>query len=309
LTEAAGPAGTGRCGVVAVTGWTNVGKSTLVNRLVGEKVAAVSAAPQTTRNRITGVLTLPGRAQAVFLDTPGFHRPQHRLNRAMVETARQSLTAADVVVLVVDAARGLGPGDEDAARRVRSALPAPYVAVLNKVDAVAPKSRLLPQMDTLVRAWGADEAIPVSALTGEGCDVLLDRLVARLPTGAFLFPADAFTDQPERALVAEWIREKVLQQTRQEIPHAVAVVVERWNARPDGLVEIHAAIVVERDSQRVIVIGREGSLLRRIGTEARAEIEALLGSQVFLSLWVKVRPGWRDDERALRELGLGDALL
>ena len=292
-----------RSGFAALVGWTNVGKSSLLNRFVGEKVAAVSDAPQTTRSRILGVRTLEGRGQIAFVDTPGLHQPRHRMNRAMVRQARDALAGVDVALLVVDAARGLGRGAAHAAKVLREAGKI-GLAVLNKIDVVRSKERLLPMMDTVVREWGMAEAVPVSALTGDGCDDLLGRVVTRLPEGPPLFPDEQYTDQPERALAAEWIREKILMHTRQEIPHAVAVIIEQWTAREESLVHIAATIVVERDSQKSIVIGRGGQLLKTVGTEARRDIEALLGTRVFLELWVKVRPGWRDDERALRELGL-----
>jgi GTP-binding protein Era len=290
-------------GFAALVGWTNVGKSTLLNRIVGEKVAAVSEVPQTTRNRILGVRTLPGRGQVAFVDTPGLHRPRHRMNRNMVRLAVESLRAVDLGILVVDAARGPGPGDAEAAEVLRRA-GTPSLAALNKIDRVARKSRLLPMIESAVGAWGMIEAVPVSARTGEGCERLLERVVAHLPEGDPPFPEDTYTDQPERALAAEWVREKILERTRQEIPHAVAVEIDRWVHRDDGVVEIEASILVERDSQKAIVIGRGGGLLKEVGVEARADLERLLGSRVFLSLWVKVRPGWRDDERVLRQLGL-----
>jgi len=284
-------------------GWTNVGKSTLLNRIVGEKVAAVAEVPQTTRNRIQGIRNLPGQGQVIFVDSPGLHRPRHRMNRNMVRLAAESLRAVDLGLLIVDASRGLGDGDEQAAEVVkRSGKPA--LAVLNKIDLVRSKSRLMPMIDTVVRKWGMSEAIPISALTGDGCDELVERVVAHLPEGEPHFPEETYTDQPERALAAEWVREKLLQKTRQEIPHAVAVQVDRWLDREDGVVEIDATILVERDSQKAIVIGRGGGLLKQVGVEARVDLERLLGTRVFLSLWVKVRPGWRDDERVLRQLGL-----
>jgi GTP-binding protein Era len=295
--------GTTRSGFAALVGWTNVGKSTLLNRLVGEKVAAVADAPQTTRNRIVGVRTLDDRAQAVFVDTPGFHRPRHRMNRAMIETARQSLGGVDLILFVVDSARGLGAGEEEIAGLLRTAR-AVRIGVLNKLDAVRPKEKLLPMMSRMADAWGVSESIPVSALTGEGCEVLLDRVVALLPEGPFYFPADAFTDQPERSLAAEWIREKLARHTRQELPHSTAVVVDRWEERPDGVIAVEASILVERDSQKAIVIGKGGALLKQVGSEARQDIETLLGARVFLRLWVKVRPDWRDDEATLADLGL-----
>jgi GTP-binding protein Era len=293
-----------RAGHVAIAGWTNVGKSTLLNRLVGEKLAAVADVPQTTRFRITGVRTIPGRGQVVFVDTPGFHRPKERMNRAMVDAAREALTGVDLALLVVDAGRGAGPGDAEAARIVAGA-GIPALAVLNKIDTVRPKTALLPLMRTAVETWGLKEAVPVSARTGDGCDALLDRIFEALPEGPSLFPDDFLTDQPERALAAEWVREKILHRTRQEIPHAAAVTVRSWQEREDGIVAIDAVIFVERESQKGIVIGKGGAVLKAVGTEARAEIERLIGRQVFLTLRVEVRPDWRNDPRTLSDLGIG----
>lgn len=292
-----------RSGFVALCGWTNVGKSTLLNRLVGEKIAAVADVAQTTRHRITGIHHEP-RGQIVFVDTPGFHHPRERMNRAMVDAAREALTSVDVVFLLVDASRGLGEGDAEAASWVRDC-GARGLVVLNKIDAVTPKTALLPMMATIAGSWGIEEVVPVSARTGEGCDVLLDRAYALLPEAEPAFPEDFLTDQPERALAAERVREKLLQFMRQELPHATAVLVSRWQARPDGLVEIEARILVERESQKGIVIGKGGENLKRAGTEARKEIEAMLDAKVFLELRVEVRPDWRNDERTLRELGIG----
>ncbi len=296
-------AGASRSGFVGLAGWTNVGKSTLLNRVVGEKIAAVADVPQTTRNRISGVLTVAGRGQAVFVDTPGFHRPRFRMNRNMVELARESLSAVDLVVLVIDAAHGIGPGDEEAATIVRRTA-RPHLVALNKIDRLGSKTVLLPMIEQVVETWGLTEAIPVSAKTGEGCDLLVNRVFECLPEGAPLFPEDTLTDQPERALAAEWIREKLLRRTREEIPHATAVAVERWLERDDGVVEIEAAVIVERESQKGIVIGRGGRVLKEVGTEARTELEGLLNARVFLRLWVKVRAEWRNDDKMLRELGL-----
>ena len=295
--------GTTHTGFAALVGWTNVGKSTLLNHLVGEKVAAVADAPQTTRNRIVGVRTIEERAQAIFVDTPGFHRPKHGLNRAMLRTAHRSLDGVDVVILVVDAARGIGDGEEQIAALLRDR-EGTRIGVLNKVDLVHPKSNLLPMMARMVDDWGLAETIPLSARTGDGCAVLLARVVDRLPEAPFLFPVDSFTDQPERALAAEWIREKIIRKTTQELPHATAVVVERWEERRTGVIAIDASVLVERESQKAIVIGKGGGLLKQVGIEARQEIEALLGVQVLLRLWVKVRPDWRDDEATLAELGV-----
>jgi len=293
-----------KSGHVALAGWTNVGKSTLLNRLVGEKLAAVADVPQTTRHRIMGVLTLADRGQIVFVDTPGFHHPRERMNRAMVGAAREALTAAEVVLLVVDAEKGIGRGDAEVARMIADTA-VPALAVLNKIDRVEPKSRLLDLMKIAVDQWGLAEAIPISATTGSGCDLLIERVLHHLPEGEPSFPDDFLTDQPQRVLAAEWVREKILHRMREEIPHAAAVVVDRWVERADGLVEIEATIFVERDSQKGIVIGKGGGVLKEVGSEARADIEHLLERRVFLSLRVEGRPDWRNDPRVLSELGIG----
>jgi GTP-binding protein Era len=292
-----------RSGFVALVGWTNVGKSTLLNRLIGAKLAAVADAAQTTRHRIQGAWTDPRRGQIVFVDTPGLHDPRHRMNRGMVRAVRHAVADVDVVVTVVDAQAGLGPGDRRGIEMVRSHAH-DRVAVLNKIDCIRSKTRLLPMIEELASRYGFEEIVPLSALSGEGCDRLLDVLFARLPSGPPLFPDDYLTDQPERVIAAEWIREKLLEQTRQELPHATAVVVDRWHERPDGLLEIYATVLVERDSQKKIVIGRGGQLLKRVGSAARIELERFLDRRIHLSLWVRVRGQWRDDDRTLRELGL-----
>ena len=292
-----------RSGHVALLGWTNVGKSTLLNRLVGEKIAAVADVPQTTRHRITGVLSLPGRGQIVFVDTPGFHQPRERMNRAMVGASRETIGAVDLALVVVDAERGLGRGDAEVAKMVTAAK-VPALCVLNKIDRVAPKTRLLDLMKTAVDDLGLAEAIPVSAATGDGCEVLIERILHHLPEADPPFPDDFLTDQPVRALAAEWVREKLLHRTREEIPHAAAVIVERWVERADGVVEIEATIFVERDSQKGIVIGKGGALLKQVGIEARADIERLLERRVFLTTRVEVRPDWRNDPRVLAQLGI-----
>jgi len=302
--EAAGPEAQ-RSGFVALVGWTNVGKSTLLNRLVGTKLAAVADVAQTARRRIQGARTLPHRGQIVFVDTPGLHEPRHGMNRAMVEAVRHALSEVDVLALVLDATRPLGAGDRRAADMVLSRS-SPRVAVLNKIDLMRDKSRLLPAIDVLAREWGFDHVVPVSALTGNGCDRLTELLLTLLPPGPPLFDDDYLTDQPQRVLAAEWIREKLLHVTRQELPHATAVTVERWDEREDGLLNIEATILVERESQKGIVIGREGRLLKQVGSAARAELEQRLGARVFLQLWVRVRERWRDDEQMLRRLGLTD---
>jgi GTP-binding protein Era len=297
--------GESHAGSAALVGWTNVGKSSLLNRLIGEKIAAVAEAAQTTRRPIRGVLTLPGRGQVVLVDTPGLHRPRHALNRAMVELALQTVHAVELVLLVVDASRPFGPGDHEIAERLHAS-GAARLLVLNKIDVVQPKSRLLPLMRTADERWGFRDILPVSAATGEGCATLVETILTRLPGGPPLYPEDTLTDQTERTIASEMIRERLLALTRDELPHATAVLVDRWELRPDGLVEIAATILVERDSQKQIVIGRGGGLLKQVGSEARLSIEKLLGQRVFLRLWVKVRRGWRDDERTLEELGLSE---
>jgi GTP-binding protein Era len=304
MTARAGGTGpTSRSGYVALLGWTNVGKSTLLNRLVGVKLAAVAEVAQTTRSRIEGVRTIADRGQVVLVDTPGLHRPRHAMNRAMVRVARQAVGAVDLVLLIVDAKRGLGPGDREVADWLATT-GAPRLGVLNKIDLLRSKSSLLPMMETLVGEWGLAEALPVSALTGEGCDMLLDRVLQALPEGPPLFPEEMLTDQPERVLAAEWIREKLLAETRQELPHATAVIVERWQERHDGLLEIEATVLVEHDSQKKIVVGRGGELLKRVGTAARLELERFLDQRVYLRLWVRVRRDWRNDRQMLRRMGL-----
>ena len=295
----------GRAGTVTLVGWTNVGKSTLLNRLVGHKIAAVADVAQTTRNRITGVRNVARQGQIVFVDTPGQHHPRHKMNRQMVRQAQQSVHGVDLVLLMVDAQRGIGPGDRDAAELLRNA-DVNRMMVLNKIDQVRPKSKLLPLMQSAVAEWAFREVLPVSALTGDGCDLLLQRVLAQLPEGPPLYPDDYLTDQSERKLAAEHIREKLLELVSHELPHATAVLTEAWRIRPDGLVEIEATIFVDRESQKQIVIGRGGQLLKQVGTEARRELEVFLKRRVFVRLWVKVRKNWRDDERALRELGLSD---
>jgi GTP-binding protein Era len=290
-----------RSGFVAVVGRPNVGKSTLVNRLVGEKVAIVSDKPQTTRNRILAVLNRPG-GQVVLFDTPGIHKPMHRMNERMVEAAVGSLGQVDLAVWLVDVTEEYGPGDryvKDVLRRSGK----PVILGLNKIDLI-PKPKLLPLIDQYHRLLDFLEVIPLSGLKGDNVDVLGERLVAHLPEGEPLYPDDFLTDQPERFFVAEMIREQILRHTREEIPYSTAVVVDSFKeGKP--LVRIEASILVERDSQKGILIGRGGAMLKSIGSAARREIEAFLATQVYLGLFVKVREGWREDPGVLDEMGLG----
>ena len=305
-----------KAGFVAVLGLPNVGKSTLVNRLVGEKVAIVSRKPQTTRNRIQGILNRSD-AQIVFIDTPGIHEPDSALGRLMMEEVKQALEGVDASVLLVDATRAtLTPrlagrperfqergANHFAAgkwREIVMALPDPVILALNKIDLMA-KPHLLPLIDAVSKERSFAEIIPISALTGDGCGLLLRAIVGLLPKGRPYFPPDQFTDQPERFLAAEIIREKAIRATREEVPYSIAVLVDQFE-EGERLVRISATIQVERASHKGILIGRGGSMLKRIGTEARTELERILGVRLFLSLLVKVEPGWRDDPSKVQRL-------
>ncbi|HEX9203262.1 MAG TPA: GTPase Era [Vicinamibacteria bacterium] len=290
-----------RAGFVTVVGRPNVGKSTLVNRLVGQKVAIVSDKPQTTRNRILAVVNRPG-AQVVLFDTPGIHKPIHAMNRRMVEIAEKSIGQGDVVLWMVDVGERYGPGE----RYVRDLLKKsglPVILGINKIDTVA-KPRILP----VIEAWRGQldfaEVVPLSAKTGDNADRLETLLVERLPESPALYPEDFLTDQPERFFVAEMVRERILHHTREEIPYSSGVVIESFKEE-EGLMRIQAVIFVERDGQKGILIGKGGAMLKTIGTEARQQIEAFLGAKVFLGLFVKVRESWRENEGILSEMGLG----
>lgn len=293
-----------RCGVVSLVGRPNAGKSTLINRLVGEKVAIVTPSPQTTRNRIRGIRSV-GPHQLILLDTPGVHRPLHKMNRTMMALAMDALEQVDLVLLLVDASTPFGKGDRYVIETLEKRCKAPVILVLNKIDLLA-KERLLPLIDIYRQAYPFAAVIPLSALTGENEELLLENIVDRLPPGAPLYPEDHFTDQPERLLVAEIVREKVITLTRNELPFVTAVIVETFE-EPDSegsILRIGAVILVERTSQRGIIIGKGGQLLKRIGTEARLDIEQMLGTRVFLQLLVKVKPGWREDARLLTRMGI-----
>ena len=292
---------TGRAGFVSLIGRPNAGKSTLLNRLVGEKLSIVSARPQTTRNRITGIKNLP-HAQVIFVDTPGLHPAAGKLGHFMLTTARRSVEDVDVVCLVVDAPEGDDPGEIvlDPLRRYAG----PVFCVLNKVDRVRPKTRMLPLIETWQRGYAFAEIIPVSATEGTNCDRLLDLIVRRLPEHPPFFPPDATSDQPETFFVAEMIREKVFHLTREEVPYAVAVRVEELTERErPACIYARATIFVEQDSQKGILIGKGGAMLKQIGTAARRDLEAFFGIKVFLQSTVEVRRHWRRDARALREFG------
>jgi GTP-binding protein Era len=299
-----------KAGYVAIIGRPNAGKSTLLNRIVGEKIAIVSDKPQTTRTRILGTKNYPGAAgapdagQIAFVDTPGIHRPLHRMNVRMVDAAIETLREVDAVMLVHDASTQAGHGDEFVSRLLTD-LKVPVVLVLNKIDLVS-KKNLLPVIDEL-RQWREFEAIvPISAEKGDGVEELERALLAMMPEGEPLYPADFLTDQPERVLVSETVREKVLLNTRDELPFSTAVAVDQFDEpdRPGGLLRVYCTIMVETDSQKPIVIGRAGSMIKKIGTEARLDLEKFFACKVYLDLRVKVKPDWRDDERVLDDLGL-----
>jgi GTP-binding protein Era len=307
-------------GFAALLGRPNVGKSTLLNRLVGEKIAIVSPKPQTTRTRITGVVTRP-EGQVAFVDTPGIHEAKGALNRAMVESALAALEDVDLVLLLVEPALGPDGKTPEVTPGVRAILERlarvkkPVLLVVNKVDSV-PKPLLLPFVTALTEVRPFDEVLFVSALTGDGLDGLISTTLARLPEGPPLFDPETFTDQQEVGLAAELIREQVLRHTRQEVPHSAAVVIDAFDEserapRPDskpgglqGLVRVHATLFVERESQKAIVIGKRGAMLKAIGTDARKSVERLLGTHVYLDLRVKVEPRWTESERGLRKVGL-----
>ena len=291
-----------KTGYASLVGRPNAGKSTLLNRIIGEKVAIVSDKPQTTRNRILAVKNYES-GQIVFVDTPGIHRPLHRLNVRMVDAAVETLREVDVVVLVFDASTKPGHGDQYVSNLLKN-LRIPAVLVLNKIDLVT-KSTLLPLMEQVQRWHDFAAIVPVSAATGDGVEQLERVLLEQLPEGEPGFPEDYLTDQPERALVAETVREKVLQHTRAELPFSTAVVVDEFDEEErERLLRLYCTIFVETESQKPIVIGRGGEMIKRIGTEARLDLEKFFGTKVFLDLRVKVNPDWRDNDRVLDDIGV-----
>ncbi len=293
-----------RSGFVAVIGRPNVGKSTLMNQAVGQKVAIVSPKPQTTRNRILGILTRED-AQVIFVDTPGLHRARHKLGQVMVATASAAIPDADVVLFMVDVSVMPTTQDREIAKLIADRTGAPVILVLNKMDLLAPaKVKLHTQA-----YWDAvpfhREWMMTRATRGDNLDKLLDLIISMLPEGPEYYPGDQVTDQTEREIAAELIREQVLRHTRQEVPHAVAVVIEEFKEREHGVTYVAANVFVERNSQKGIVIGRGGQMLRQIGAAARGEIERMIGGRIYLDIRVKVREGWRKSERDVRRLGYG----
>ncbi|MCX7781095.1 MAG: GTPase Era [Negativicutes bacterium] len=289
-----------KAGFVAVIGRPNVGKSTLINSLIGQKIAIMSDKPQTTRNRILCVLTL-NDAQILFIDTPGIHKPKHKLGEYMVQTAENTLKEVDVVLFVVDATAELGTGEQYIMERLAE-VKTPVILAVNKIDQVK-KDALLPIIAryTAVRDFAA--VVPISAIDKTNLASLVDEIKSHLEPGPKYYPDDMVTDQPERNVIAELIREKALHKTHDEIPHAIAVDIEEIASRSNGDLYVRAVIYVERESQKGIVIGAGGALLKEIGRLARADIENLLGSKTFLDLWVKVKKDWRNRDAALRSFG------
>jgi GTP-binding protein Era len=290
-----------KAGFVSLIGRPNAGKSTLLNRIVGTKLAIISDKPQTTRNRIVGVKNYAD-AQIVFVDTPGIHRPLHRMNVRMVDVAVDAIPDADVLALVVDATEPPGKGDSFVLDLVKNAN-GPVFLVLNKIDLIR-KSRLLPMIQRYSETGRFAEIVPVSAATGENVDRLERAIIERLPEGDLLYPADYLTDQPERFFAAEIVREKVLQFTHAEIPFSSAVVVDRFEEpqRPKGLLKLYCTIIVDRESQKPIVVGRAGEMIKRIGTAAREDLERFFDTRVYLDLHVRVKSEWREDDTVLDQL-------
>jgi GTPase len=287
-----------RSGFVAIIGRPNAGKSTLVNRLVGQKIAIVTSKPQTTRNRIQGIVTKP-EGQIVFIDTPGLHEADSALGRQMMQEVAAALEGIDVLLLMADASETQPHKDDlllEKAKRFRDRT----ILALNKIDRL-PKPKLLPLIEAFAKAFEFSAIVPISALKGDGCSELLEEIMKQLPEGEAYFPEEQVTDQPERFLAAEIIREKAIQVMYHEVPYALAVFVEQFEETP-GLLRIDAVMNVERDSQKKILIGHKGEILKKIGTEARKELEALFGTRIYLGLFVKVAPDWRENPQKVREL-------
>lgn len=287
-------------GFVAILGRPNVGKSTFLNRVVGQKIAIMSDKAQTTRNKIQGIYT-EDNAQIVFIDTPGIHKPHSRLGDFMVESALSTLNEVDAVLFMVNATQKRGRGDNFIIERLKN-VKKPIYLVINKIDQIHP-DKLLQIMDDYRNTLDYAEVFPISALEGNNCPELIESLVNTLPEGPQYYPADQITDHPERFIAGELIREKVLELTREEVPHSVAVVVDRIHREDDEKVLVQATIVVERNSQKGIIIGKGGKMLKQIGVKARKDIELMLGDKVYLELWVKVQPNWKDRQVDLQALG------
>ena len=293
-------------GTVALVGRPNAGKSTLLNAVLGDKVAIVSAKPQTTRNRIIGILT-EARGQIVFFDLPGVHKPMHKMNSRMMTEVRSALEEVDLVLHLVDASESWGGGEQFLFELLREVRP-PVLGLLTKIDLVRPKQALLPMIEAYSEQRPSSAVLPISAPKGDGLDVLLDEIFSLLPEGPPLYPEGVTTTQSERFFISEVIREKLLHRTRNELPYTTGVVVDYLN-ESETLLRIDAVIYVERDSQKGIVIGKGGSMIKAVGQDARIELERLLGIKIYLELHVKVHARWRDDVRVLREMEPGAAIM
>lgn len=293
-----------KSGFVTIIGRPNVGKSTLLNQVIGQKIAIMSDKPQTTRNKIQAVYTTE-EAQVIFIDTPGIHKPKHKLGDFMTRTAQQTLNEVDLILFVINAEEGYGRGDQFIIDRLQH-VQNPVFLVVNKIDKVHPDD-LLPLIDLYKNKVEVAEVVPISALKGNNVDTLLNQIVSYMEEGPQFYPEDQVTDHPERFITAELIREKVLHLTREEIPHSVAVVIEEMKVREEkNVVFVNATIIVERSSQKGIIIGKQGKMLKEVGKRARADIETLLGSKVFLELYVKVQNDWRNRQKQLAEFGFNE---
>ena len=286
-------------GYVSIIGKPNVGKSTLLNAILGEKIAIVTPKPQTTRNKIVGIKSYPN-AQIIFLDTPGIHSPRHRLGETMVRTALEALREVDIVLCMVEPS-DLKKDDATVIGLLQK-VKVPVFLLINKIDTVK-KSSILKRIDYLNNIFTFSETIPISALKNEGIDLVIQKKCDYLPIGPKFYPEDIITDQLERFMTSEIIREKIMSMTKEELPYSVAVEISKWNERDDGLVSISCNIYVERDGQKAIIIGKQGAMLKSIGSAARHDIEKLLNTKVFLEMWVKVKKNWRNDYQLLKELG------
>lgn len=293
-----------KSGFISIIGRPNVGKSTFLNRVVGQKIAIMSDKPQTTRNKIQGVVTMDD-AQLIFIDTPGIHKPKHKLGDYMMKVAQNTLKEVDLILFMVNAEEGFGRGEEFILEKFQT-VKTPVFLIVNKIDRVHPDD-LLPIIETYTEKYPFKEVVPISALEGNNVDRLLEQIKNYLPEGPQFYPADQVTDHPERFIIAELIREKALLLTREEVPHSIAVVTDKVERKENkNMVHVMATIIVERDSQKGIVIGKQGRMLKEIGQRARADIENLLGSKVFLELWVKVQKDWRDKISQLRDFGFNE---
>jgi GTPase len=293
-----------KSGFISIIGRPNVGKSTFLNRVIGQKIAIMSDKPQTTRNKVQGVLTTD-ESQMIFIDTPGIHKPKHKLGDFMMKIAQNTLKEVDIILFMVNVEEGLGKGDQFIIEKLKG-VKTPVFLILNKIDQIHP-DELLPIIQKYNELFPFAATVPISALEGNNVEHLLELIQENLPEGPQFYPADQITDHPERFIVSELIREKVLHLTREEIPHSIAVVIDKMERKDDkNLIDVLATIIVERDSQKGIVIGKQGAMLKEVGKRSRMDIENLLGSKVYLELWVKVQKDWRNRASNLRDYGFND---